>query len=121
MSQENQSDQPEIQHLNPKDLRLGPIRRDTLSEDQLEKLRAIWQVISPYQETAFETMELNFLRDADPDQELAVWANIAVVLTKFIEQHHKRPGCKHGYRTVRSNLVDYVRLDEEPMNTQVII
>ncbi len=30
-------------------------------------------------------MKVNFLRDADPDSELAVWSCIAVALTKFIE------------------------------------
>ncbi len=86
MPHDNDPDKPEIRYVNPKDLKPGPIRREALSAGQLEKLRAIYQIISPYQECAFETMELNFLRDANPDRELAVWANIAAALEKFIEQ-----------------------------------
>jgi len=86
MPREGQPDEPEVRSVNPKELRLGPIRREALSDDQLEQLRAIWHVISPYQQMAFETMELNFLRDANPDQELTIWANVAVALTWFIEE-----------------------------------
>src|SRR4051812_18377911 len=80
MVSDNDPQEPELRYVDLKDLRLGPIRRESLSDDQLGILRAIYEVISPYQDMAFETMELNFLRDANPDSELAVWSCIAVTL-----------------------------------------
>jgi hypothetical protein len=95
MPLEDQPDEPEIRYVNPKDLRLGPIRRGSLSAVQLEHLRAIYEVISPYQTMAFETMELTFLRDANPDKEIAIWAKVAVALSRFIEE---QPQTTHAER-----------------------
>ncbi len=44
---------------------------------------------------AFETMELNFLRDANPDKELAIWAKVAVAFSRFIEE---QPQTTHAER-----------------------
>jgi hypothetical protein len=55
MAKPDDENEPEIRYVNPKDLRLGPIRRESLSDKQLGILRAIFEVISPYQDMAFET------------------------------------------------------------------
>jgi hypothetical protein len=57
------TDEPEIRHVNPKDLRPGPICHESLTDEQTETIRQIYEILSPYLNTSFEQFELNFLRD----------------------------------------------------------
>jgi hypothetical protein len=77
------ADEPEFRNVNPKDLRPGPIRHESLTDEQTETLRQIYEILSPYLNTPFEQFELNFLRDVHPEREILIWTLIANALQRF--------------------------------------
>ena len=78
------SDDPIHRHVNPKDLKLGPIRHEELTEGQLERVRMIYQCVGPFIGTPFEQFELNFLRDTHPEREIHIWSCIVFAHQKFL-------------------------------------
>jgi hypothetical protein len=79
-------DEPEIRHVNPQDLKPGPIRHKALTNKQLERVRLIYACLGPFIETPFEQFELNFLRDMHPEREIKIWSCIALAHQKFLKQ-----------------------------------
>lgn len=77
---------PEIRHVTLDNIKLGPIRRESLADDQVEHLRLVYKSISPYVDYPFEQFELNFLREAHPEREIVIWSRIAAALLEFVEQ-----------------------------------
>lgn len=81
------SNDPRIRMVKASDLRRSPLQRESLSQEQEEAARAIFEYLSPYLATTFEQFEINFLRDANPDAEIQVWCQIAAIHSSFLEQN----------------------------------
>lgn len=81
------SDDPNIRMVKASDLRPSPLQRESLSQQQEEAAREIFEYLSPYLATTFEQFEINFLRDADPDAEILVWYQIAVLHSSILEHN----------------------------------
>jgi hypothetical protein len=79
----------EPEYVDPRDLRPGPIRHETLPPDLLEHVQAVYDVIGPYLNTTLEQFEIGFMRDADPKSEVALWCNIT---SAWIAYHEKYLG-----------------------------
>jgi hypothetical protein len=77
---------PDPEPIDPKDLRSGPIRHETLSPDLLEHVRAVYDVVGPYLDTTLEQFEIGFMRDMHPEDEVAVWCSI---IGAWIAYHEK--------------------------------
>ena len=58
--------------VDPKQLRPGPIRHETLPPELLERVKAIYDVIGPYINMTLEQFEIIFMRDAHPETEVAL-------------------------------------------------
>jgi hypothetical protein len=65
------------EHVNPRMLRPGPIRHETLPAQLLEQIQAVFDVIGPYLGIPLEQFEVGFMRDAHPEREVALWFRIA--------------------------------------------
>ena len=85
-------DQPEIRQVNPADLQPGPIRRESLSRDQEQRVHAAYRYLAPYLGTTLEQFEIGFLRDANPDSEIDIWLAMAIDHSDFIEQQTDKSG-----------------------------
>lgn len=70
-------DEPEIRNVKLKDLRPGPIRHESLPDELLETIHAIYETIGPFLTMNLEQFELGFMRDMHPEREIAVWCRIA--------------------------------------------
>lgn len=81
------SNDPNIRMVKASDLRPSPLQRESLTQQQEEAARAIFEYLSPYLATTFEQFEINFLREADPDAEIQVWYLMAVIHSSFLEVH----------------------------------
>jgi hypothetical protein len=66
----------EPEYVDPSQLRPGPIRNESLSTDLLDQIRIVFDVISPYIGMTLEQFELSFMRDMDPESEIALWFSI---------------------------------------------
>jgi hypothetical protein len=84
---DGQSDR-EISWVNPADLREGPLQREALSPPQLARARSVYAALGRHL-GPFEKFELGFLRDAQPDSEIAIWEVIAGAFQQYRERHPK--------------------------------
>ena len=77
----------EPEYIDPKQLRPGPIRHESLSPELLERIRAVYDVIGPYLDTNLEKFELNFMRDSHPESEVAIWFGITAAWISYHETY----------------------------------
>ena len=87
---------PDISKIPLSSIRPGPIRHESLSDELLERIRVIFKLIGPYLDMNLEQFELGFMRDAHPDNEVAIWARIAA-----------------AWHTYHKNFTDLKRLPDE--------
>lgn len=66
----------EPEHVDPKQLRPGPIRNESLSSELLDQIKAVFDVIGPYIGMTLEQFEIGFMRDMHPESEVALWFRI---------------------------------------------
>lgn len=78
---------PDPEPVDPKKLRPGPIRNESLPPEMLEQIEAVYQVIGSYVSTSLEQFEIGFMRDMNPENEVAVWCSIAAAWLAYHEKH----------------------------------
>jgi hypothetical protein len=66
----------EPEHVDPKQLRPGPIRNESLPPALLDQIKAVFDVIGSYIGMTLEQFEIGFMRDMHPQREVALWFNI---------------------------------------------
>jgi hypothetical protein len=76
----------EPEYINPRKLRPGPIRNDSLSPKLLEAIKAVFDVIGHYLGMTLEQFEIGFMRDMHPEREIAVWASITAAWLAYHEK-----------------------------------
>jgi hypothetical protein len=76
----------EPEKIDPEDVRPGPIRNESLPPELLEDIRAVHEVLGPYLGTTLEQFEVSFMRDMDPEDEVAIWMCITGA---WIDYHNK--------------------------------
>ena len=73
--------------IDPKSIRPGPIRNESISPELLEQIRVVHDVIGNYVSTSLEQFEIGFMRDANPEIEVAIWISITAAWLAYHEQH----------------------------------
>jgi hypothetical protein len=66
------SEKPKVQWVDAKSIQPGSIRRDSLTDEQMVRLRKIHTILSEVDGQSVEKWAEDFKRDADPDRELAI-------------------------------------------------
>jgi hypothetical protein len=64
------------EHVDPSQLRPGPIRHESLPPELLEQIKAVYDVIGPYLDMTLEQFEIGFMRDMYPESEVVLWFRI---------------------------------------------
>jgi hypothetical protein len=67
----------EPEYVDPRTLRLGPIRHKSLPPDLLGQIRAVYDVIGLHIDMTLEQFEVDFMRDMRPEREVSLWCRIA--------------------------------------------
>lgn len=75
------------EHVDPRKLRPGPIRHKSLPPELLEHIKAVFDVIGHYIGGTLEQFELGFMRDTDPESEVALWCSITAAWLAYHEKH----------------------------------
>lgn len=75
------------EYVDPKQLRPGPIRNESLPPELLEQIKAVFDVIGPYLGITLEQFELGFMRDMYPESEVALWCCIAGTWLDYHEKY----------------------------------
>ena len=87
LTNDDSSKKGEVRQVKASQVRPGPIRRESLSDDQTRRARAVYDALQPFVSPTFEQFELNFLRDSDPESEIQIWENIAYAFQRYEQQH----------------------------------
>src|SRR5215210_7036043 len=77
----------EPEYIDPKQLRPGPIRNESLPPELLEQIEAVFDVIGPYLNMTLEQFEVGFMRDMHPESEVALWCSITAAWLAYHEKH----------------------------------
>ena len=77
----------EPEKVNPKELRPGPIRNESLPPELLEQIEAVFDVIGPYIDMTLEQFEIGFMRDMHPESEVALWCSITAAWLAYHEKY----------------------------------
>jgi hypothetical protein len=62
-------------------IRPGRIRQPSLPDALLKRIRAIHTAVKGVYDQPLEQMELNFMRDSDPEREVALWERIVAAMS----------------------------------------
>src|SRR5215831_10674511 len=69
----NEHPMSEPEYVDPRTLRPGPIRHESLPPDLLGQIKAVYEVIGPHIDMTLEQFEIDFMRDMHPEREIAIW------------------------------------------------
>jgi hypothetical protein len=72
-----------IETTNIENLIPGPIIHNSLSEEQLDKIKDIQQTFNEVYPVSLDETITNFKRDQNPDNEITVWLNMANTFKSF--------------------------------------
>ena len=75
------------EYIDPNELNSGPIRHESLSPELLQTIQAVYDLVGPYMDTTLEQFEINFMRDMNPEDEVAVWCSITAAWVAYHEKH----------------------------------
>jgi len=78
-------DTGETQWIDPSKLKPGPIRREALTSEQMDRIAALQKVFVEIDGQTTEQWVNNFKRDFDPDSELAVWERMARAYERYCD------------------------------------
>jgi len=94
-------DTGETQWIDPSKLKPGPIRREALTSEQMDRIAALQKVFVEIDGQTTEQWVNNFKRDFDPDSELAVWERMARAYERYCDSKEMSLDAKEEvYRVV---------------------
>jgi hypothetical protein len=76
----------EPEKVDPRKLRPGPIRNESLPPEMLEQIKAVFDLIGPYINMTLEQFEVGFMRDMHPESEVALWCSITAAWLAYHEK-----------------------------------
>jgi hypothetical protein len=76
----------EPENVDPRKLRPGPIRHESLPPELLARIKAVFDLIGQYLGTTLEQFEIGFMRDAHPEREVALWCSIRAAWLAYHEK-----------------------------------
>jgi hypothetical protein len=77
------------ERIDPRKLRPGPIRHESLPPELLQRIKAVFGVIGPYTGMTLEQFEIGFMRDMHPESEVALWCRITAAWLAYHEKFVK--------------------------------
>ena len=86
--------QPQVQWVDPNTLHPGPIRRDALTPEQMERIRKLQAVFVEVDGQSVEQWVDNFKRDLNPDRELDIWETMANAYNAYCSRRTLSPEAK---------------------------
>lgn len=77
------NNQGKVEWVDAKSIQPGPVQRESLSDEQMERIRALQATFAEVDPSSLEKWADGFKRDADPDNELQIWEHIANVYREY--------------------------------------
>jgi hypothetical protein len=80
-----------VKWVDPKTIQPGPIRRDSLTDEQMARIRALQATFVEVDGQTVEQWVDNFKRDIDPDKELRIWERMSKAFRAFCDGRKLSP------------------------------
>jgi hypothetical protein len=75
-----------VSQVKLSDLQPGPIRHESLTDEMLEQIRAVFESIGRFTGMTLEEFEIGFMRDMHPEREVAIWSVIVAAWRNYHEK-----------------------------------
>jgi hypothetical protein len=73
-----------IQTMNPNDIQVSEVVRDSLTTEQIDKIKKIQSTFEEVYPVSLEETITNFKRDQNPDSEIDIWIQMADAYEKYL-------------------------------------
>jgi hypothetical protein len=83
-----------VKWVDPKTIQPGPIRRDSLTDEQMARIRALQATFVEVDRQTVDQWVDNFKRDADPDKELRIWERMSKAFRAYCDGRKLSPEAK---------------------------
>lgn len=80
----NKGDEQNIQTINSKDIQIGEVIHDSLTTEQIDKIKIIQSTFEEVYPVSLEETITNFKRDQNPDKEIEVWLQMAEAYNGYL-------------------------------------
>ena len=77
-----------VQWVDPKSIQEGPIQHDTLSSEQMDRIKKIHDAFAEVDPEPIEKWVDDFKRDLDIEQEMSIWERMVKAYQPFIASHN---------------------------------
>lgn len=84
-SQKTDVQQGTVEWVDADLIQSGPIRQESLTEEQLRRIHKVYDVFAEVDGQPLEVWIDNFKRDLDPDKELDIWERMAAAYSQYCE------------------------------------
>ena len=71
--------------INPKDIQISDVRHDSLTADQIDKIKVIQATFEDVYPVSLEETITNFKRDLNPDKEISIWLHMSEAYKKYLK------------------------------------
>lgn len=83
-----------LEWVDPKAIQAGPVRRDSLTDKQMARIRALQATFLEVDGQTVEQWVDNFKRDANPDKELQIWEHMSKAFRAYCDGKKLSPEAK---------------------------
>ena len=80
-----QTENGDVQWIDPNEIQPGPVQRDSLTDSQMQRVRALQKVFVEVDGQSVDQWVDNFKRDLDPDRELAIWEKMCSAYSAYCD------------------------------------
>ena len=75
---------PKVQTMNPNDIEINEVIHDSLTSEQIDKIKRIQSVFEEVYPVSLEQTITDFKRDLNPDSEIAIWLQMADAYENYV-------------------------------------
>lgn len=123
------NDGGKVEWIDPNLIQPGPIQRDTLSDEQMSRIRTLQGVFVEVDGQTVEQWADNFKRDGDPDKELRIWERMAKAYRTYCDGKQLSAAAKMDvYRVVllrsmasEQDVLERVKLNELSRDDAILV
>ena len=72
--------------MNPNDIRVSEVVHDSLTTDQVQRIKKIQSTFAEVYPVSLEETITNFKRDQNPDSEIEIWLQMANAYEKYLNR-----------------------------------
>jgi hypothetical protein len=82
--------QKETQFIDPNEIRINEVVHDTLTSDQLAKIKKIHSTFQEVDKISLEETITDFKRDLNPDNEIKIWLTMAEAYQNYLDSKKEK-------------------------------